>query len=373
MSRSRQFPDSDVGDPFLARTNPRPHSPTHTRRQRSLGSPGEAAAGLGPHSGDADDDRLAPLVGSRTARRRLDSLSSVGSSLAPGQLPALAATAGARPSSRRRTRERDAEPSSSAAPGASSAGLEGWLRSQSIAVPAEYVASAAPNGRISRRGPGSDAGSDVRSVGAWSAGPRSGAGGSSARRRNGSGRTGLPEWPDAEDMPTLSHGDEERTPRLERRQKGASVGGITRREGLPKASMLTPSTSAAGSAFQPSPSRGREELTPSKARTTFAPLPVLPGISSRMLPGAAALGTSSQRRRERTDSPLRRWVRFMLREADGQGDWVMSVVIALAAVWVRAAVGLGGWSGESLAVVPSPSEAHSCRERTRQATITRRP
>lgn len=193
------------------------HSPTNGRSSHrlngeepsgSLAFRGNGTIGQQEYQQYNQEDYLSPLIStSRRIRGRVDSLTSVGSSVAPAALPKWQSRGqtSSRPLQHQHQHREGSGGSSShralspvSGSNNGAGGLEAWLQSQAMAAGGAASTSLAPSGRVRRMNAvdetdiGSDAG---RSTGAKSAGPfLNGTGSGRRSREKGRKHPPMPDW-----------------------------------------------------------------------------------------------------------------------------------------------------------------------------------
>ena len=383
------------------------HSPTNSRSYQlapDVFRHGEQE-GSGSHAvryrreSTAEEDYLTPLVSSsRRNRGRVDSLSSIGSSVAPAALPKVQTRA--QMSSRHMHRD-GMSPSTSTTTSAGG-GLEAWLQSQSVNLPggpstAEPFPSFAPSGRVRKMNAvdeaevGSDAG---RSVGARSAGPRINGTGSGRSKKDGQRRMAIPEWESAgldtdaaglssdpqklesvlrwrkdstakakaKTRGEMSEIDGQIAPETRRRTRDVGAGSFSAgglsvlREGVrrPRQTFAEPSLDALLSA----PSEQAHARLPSSRSFSGTPSIRESVLSSKAAEGKAAEGSA---REDPSASPLRSFVRWFLLDGSKSnlegGMALIYLTVVLASILCKWTVGLGSWSGKGAGPMHGDLEA----------------
>ncbi|UZJ56834.1 hypothetical protein CBS101457_006154 [Exobasidium rhododendri] len=342
---------------------------------------------------NTQEEYLSPSIpATRRGRLRVDSLSSLGSSVAPGALPSFQGRS--HPSSRHQNRE-SSTPSTSAANGNAGGGLEAWLLNQSSATNGgtslESFPSFAPSNRIRRMDAvdeadiGSDAG---RSTGARSAGPKIYGKDSGRSNRERQKRLAIPEWDPAAMEYEAAYGpDAQKLENVLRWRKDSTARSTTKeRNDLSDLDQIGPdirrnrregagSFSASGlSVLREGVRRPRKPnaepsldalLSTSMTGQTGTRISSSHSFGGNSVAAGSTLGTHDRlmntRDKERfaegsAISPLRSFVRWFLLEgnaipaADGaieEGGMIlmtlMSVLLSVLFKWI---IGLGSWSGK---------------------------
>lgn len=325
----------------------------------------------------AQDQGLLPPTRPRNSRKRNDSYSSIGSSVAPAGLHARGISNDNYNRSRG-NRRIVVDPSTSS--GGGGGGLEDWLKSQGASAGGENGSnptnSGAPQGRIRRLGGnGSDAGS---AISGWSQGGLSGSGRRKDRRQGsagGGGGGGAERLNHRRPLPTFEadEGDDSTESIMQWRETSAVVpvgeatGGMTsstskseslssrRRE---KDREMNPSSRNESSTplIVTSPGGGRRSTTgpPSSkggrsSRISTTNAPPLPSLNSN---NKADYGYGAhQSQSSQNSTPLRRAVRWLAKLDGKDQSEVTTTSILLTCILLKWYVGMNGWSGEFLKVL----------------------
>jgi alpha-1,3-glucosyltransferase len=338
------------------------------------------------------EDYLKPLPNnSRRSRSRVDSLTSVGSSVAPGALPRWQGRGHS--ATRQLSPRENGHNGSSGSAITSGGGLEAWLQSQAPPGSSTQATSTsyAPSGRIRKMNAvdegeiGSDAG---RSTGAKSAGPRM----NGSRREYRNRMSPMPDWdPSALDADAAGLGNDSRKLENVLRWRDSNTRSTTRERTdlsdfdsqIASESRMRKREKGPGSFSASGLSVLREG--PRKPRSRLSAEPTLDallstsrsehGIARSGLPRSHAdnggntltqliLSTAEEstikeeREADPLSSPLRSFVRWFLFEgtkssgpASGydskSGTYLLFLVVILTSILLKWITGLGSWSGRA--------------------------
>lgn len=327
------------------------------------------------NSQDQSSSLLPPNTSRTGGRRRNDSYSSIGSSVAPAGLHARGNNNN---NGRSRSSRKIIDPSqSSIGASAGGGGLENWLRSQGASPTADHnQSSAAPSGRIRRlggNGGGSDAGS---AISGWSQGGLSGSGRRKDRERRQASGDKLNSSSSRRPLPTFEEPDDSLESIQQWRETSAVVAPSDGEEQTTGGG-LTTSKSKSESLSSSRKDRDREMssktiLNGSFSNSTSTPLIITPASRRTGPPSSKGGGRSSSRistsnlppppplpllhssdtnnhgssHSGQNSTPLRRAVRWLAKLDGKDSSKITTTSILLTCIFVKWCVGLSGWSGE---------------------------